>query len=405
MSEVCRTNLPSKTFKKPYKKSTNGCTSCKVRKVKCDETRPSCLQCQKRFADADCCNYEVKPLKAKRAQKNPTTTEMNIHIVAHPASLTSASLVELRLMHHFTKSTCNQTSATLSTPLPWTSIWELDIPQIAFTSDLVLNALFALSALDLSSRCPEDSAMAVASKTYFHKTVVNHRQLVERDDDTYAVPVLLTAVLIAHYTWLSAHLDTMPLSQTFYATKNTFHMCEGIIALTESKPSLIQYKYPRSAPKSYQSSPIKHGEFFQSAVDDLDMLFSEMDDLKNSNHAKTYTVVRNELIGIYHMIALDLTPFVLLEQKIVQFLHSVPRDFVDLAQSNDPPAMALWLRNIVLLELFEKSSTWWIQGSGLCRTGTRAAYSIRSLMPEEHLWTTDWPMKIVNREITLGGSP
>jgi hypothetical protein len=67
-----------------------------------------------------------------------------------------------------------------------------------------------------------------------------------------------------------------------------------------------------------------------------------------------------------------------------------------------PAAMALWLRNIVLLRLFD-SSTWWIQGSGQIRTAARTASGIRALMPKELMWTTEWPMKIVNGDITLEG--
>jgi len=69
---------------------------------------------------------------------------------------------------------------------------------------------------------------------------------------------------------------------------------------------------------------------------------------------------------------------------------------------NSAPAMTLWMRNIVLLELYD-SSSWWIQGPAQCKTGVRAAASICALMPKNLHWTTEWPMKVINKEVTLQG--
>lgn len=108
----------------------------------------------------------------------------------------------------------------MSIPMPWMYVWELDIPQVAFTSDIVLNALFAISAVDLSSRFPEDVEMALASKAYFHKAVTAHRQLVIDDDEESAIPLFLTAVLLVsafspghrqrQYPWSSAKTPGRP---------------------------------------------------------------------------------------------------------------------------------------------------------------------------------------------------
>lgn len=54
--------------RKFHKKSKNGCAHCKRRRVKCDETRPHCLNCKK--MNLDCVYTPVQP----RSRKNSTTT-------------------------------------------------------------------------------------------------------------------------------------------------------------------------------------------------------------------------------------------------------------------------------------------------------------------------------------------
>lgn len=46
--------------RKPHKKTKTGCTSCKRRRIKCDETKPICLRCQKRNLE---CVYIHVPTK------------------------------------------------------------------------------------------------------------------------------------------------------------------------------------------------------------------------------------------------------------------------------------------------------------------------------------------------------
>lgn len=76
-------------------------------------------------------------------------------------------------------------------------MFDVDIPQVAFSSNLVLNALYAISALDLFNRDPQDHAMEHASRFYFQKALVAHRKAIQDQvDDSHSVPVLFTAVLL-----------------------------------------------------------------------------------------------------------------------------------------------------------------------------------------------------------------
>ncbi|PSR99418.1 fungal-specific transcription factor domain-domain-containing protein [Coniella lustricola] len=68
----------------PKKRSRNGCWNCKARKVKCDETRPKCENCQR---TGEACDYSIRLNWEGRKKKNPGFET----ILGHSPSESSAS--------------------------------------------------------------------------------------------------------------------------------------------------------------------------------------------------------------------------------------------------------------------------------------------------------------------------
>jgi hypothetical protein len=79
----------------------------------------------------------------------------------------------------------------------------------------------------------------------------------------------------------------------------------------------------------------------------------------------------------------------------------VPEHFVGLLETDDPIAMALMARNHAVLRLVNDSGAWWIHGDGEWRVSEKAVGGIKALMPTEWLWTMDWPLKVVSKEINI----
>lgn len=52
------TKKPALRKRKPHRKSRSGCRNCKLRRVKCDETRPTCRNC---IGQCVICNYDATP--------------------------------------------------------------------------------------------------------------------------------------------------------------------------------------------------------------------------------------------------------------------------------------------------------------------------------------------------------
>jgi hypothetical protein len=76
-------------------------------------------------------------------------------------------------------------------------MWEIDIPQMAFSSEIVLNALLAISAIHMHTINPAEKALSRASRSYLDRAVKRHRlAMVEVDSET-AEPLLVAAVLVS----------------------------------------------------------------------------------------------------------------------------------------------------------------------------------------------------------------
>lgn len=205
--------------------------------------------------------------------------------------------------------------------VPVNCMWDFDIPMIAFSSDLVLNALFAISALDLSSRNPSDKAVTLASKSYLGKAVAQHRVALANINSQNAIQIIIAAILITHYTWLSAHCR--PIEEPYSAERDTFNMCEGIVALTDMVPVLEKYKHPIIMPKPHTDCGVRNIGFLTSALDDVRNFWETVDvDEVTSSDVEVYERTSRELVDLYHLVAEGSTSNIKLEQAVVTFLHT-----------------------------------------------------------------------------------
>jgi hypothetical protein len=304
-------------------------------------------------------------------------------------------------MHHYTKLTCGQQLLKDMVPILSHPLWEIDIPQMAFSSDIVLNALLAISALNLLSLNPNDRTLALASRSYFDKALTKHRERVPHIESGNAEPLLVAAVLIAHHTWLSAHSSEG--GERYGVPWETFCMCEGIAALVERTPTLSKYTWATRVLKDRSNDYVRHSNFLKSALEDMKLIMEAVDnegfDPEDREAIKATT---EEIIETYYLAAHGSVSFQQIEQASVTLLHRVPERFLGFLRKHHPIALAILARNLSVLALvMEDSKVWWIHGAGEWRVAIKAVWGIHGLMPSEWLWTMAWPMKIISKEIGL----
>ncbi|KAL2858490.1 hypothetical protein BJY01DRAFT_399 [Aspergillus pseudoustus] len=161
--------------RRSHKKSRNGCDQCKRRRVKCDEDRP-CLNCSRRGMD---CTFESRGSATPPGRANDfgILSDIRGRVLAtsdsdvpdpRPSSQDPFRLFNDRLsegtwvpqewtsqdpelMHHYTL----HTSKTFAGRPQMQEIWQVVIPEIAYSYEFLMHGLLGLSALHLACLKPE----------------------------------------------------------------------------------------------------------------------------------------------------------------------------------------------------------------------------------------------------------
>ncbi|KAF2716829.1 hypothetical protein K431DRAFT_323546 [Polychaeton citri CBS 116435] len=121
------------------KKSRNGCTRCKRRRVKCDERLP-CSNCARR--------NEACSLLTSQSSPASTTAQSSTGID------TSDWLQDLELMHHYALE--DQVFGTERRPRVQ-EIWRKVVPELAAKHPFLMHSILALSAIHIAKQRPAES--------------------------------------------------------------------------------------------------------------------------------------------------------------------------------------------------------------------------------------------------------
>ncbi|KUJ15864.1 uncharacterized protein LY89DRAFT_587101 [Mollisia scopiformis] len=394
--------------RRSFKKSRRGCRTCKARK--CDEVHPICSNCSKRFPGLKSCDFEPfvevtgqggETLRPRKRTRNTVEDSLQASFAPHPTGLTPegrSRLLELKLMHHYTNVTCTQ--------LPdgelaeGRRVWSVDIPRLAFQSDLVLNALFGISALHYSALTPKDPVLPYAATFYFDKVVRNHRIALANVDRGSAEAVLATAILICHHTWISAHSTT---SDGLYEVPlQTYYMARGIQALFDQMWPWLRgsaYLWYIERQPIMASGEIAHQtEWATNVQEDLARVSDtfEDDDVSTEDkiiYEKTVAELSSMCCAISNSVSQQQ-----LQRRVATMPVRLPGRFLELIELKDPRALGLLARNLALLKVI--NTVWWLHGLEPSQLVTETSFAgIAGMLPNEWLWIMAWPAKVISGEM------
>lgn len=453
--------------RKAYQKSRGGCRRCKARKVKvgkpcywstysrlltlsllqCDEVRPLCGNCSRLYPNIVNCHFD--PVIVPKKNSNSSQARSSQRWAQHQSSLQSniaflpseisdsgpTQILQLRLMHHYTQWTCNQSSDIQRGQLY--GMWEFHMPQMAFESGLVLNALLAISALHLRALLPNDQALTYAARHYFDKAISEHRRLLNRVDAGNAESLLAAAILLTYHTWLASHQPNF--NGPYQLPLQVYYMAQGILALSNhitpwlqqsngsfwwnesasqerNNPckTMMPWMHPSNDDVLYKQKSTeignnipRHKQFLESGRQDLSLLSKSINNEVITPEKKVaYKLVVGELENIYVLLSTSVyegwSPNItMLHRRIINMPIRTPSAFLRALAQQKPIAMALLARSIALLKLIDAKSAWWIHGSREWSVAENAVQGIRGIMPAEWTWTMAWPLKVVTGEICL----
>ncbi|OAP64202.1 hypothetical protein AYL99_00174 [Fonsecaea erecta] len=118
------------------RKSHDGCITCKIRKLKCDEQRPACKRCQ---TTGRKCDGYIDP-RAKGFWS--PSTNLAIVQVQTPSTYASFTQVEVQSFEFFVRRVVPYCSRTVDE-----HFWRLLLPQLSHSDPVIWDAVIALSSL------------------------------------------------------------------------------------------------------------------------------------------------------------------------------------------------------------------------------------------------------------------
>lgn len=321
-------------------------------------------------------------------------------VSVRPATLEANNILALRLMHHYTVTfDVNQSLSLSKKDLLARNLWKVEIPSIAFTSEVVLNALLGISAWHLWSLNPDDEQLITASRIYFgHALKLQRLALQQTGAKRDLPPVFIASIILAHLSWLLSHSDEHADTQP--SVMATFYLCSGMRSLT-TKVSPDWSKFGSLGLENVLETPFQPSSqerFMAEAAQDNNALLTYIQNVAVKRESKeVYHQVLRGLWCVYTLVMDDCVDVTTKEHTVVSHLHRVPPSFIQLLLCKEPLALALLARTYALLALMRNVSTaWYIHGAGKFPMYIRTVRSIQKLLTPEWMWVMDWPKRLIS---------
>ncbi|KAJ5553407.1 C6 transcription factor [Penicillium frequentans] len=226
--------------RRSHRKSRAGCLACKRRKVKCDEGKPSCANCERHGVP---CSFvgTVEPVRLEHEAASPAisarhdgaaeTASPSIGL-SQATSTSSLPVFDMELLHHYMTSTCY----TLSRIPSIQAIYRDEVPRVGFTMPAVLHAMLAVAALHLARTDPSRRDSCIAQAHMHHQTAV---QSVTPNIPTLASDNGVALFLFSSLTCISA-CASIPSERSFLVLFEQGRLANWVLLFRGTK-TVIEY--------------------------------------------------------------------------------------------------------------------------------------------------------------------
>ncbi|KAI1173118.1 hypothetical protein F4777DRAFT_463765 [Nemania sp. FL0916] len=406
------------SLKLRLRKSRHGCRTCKQRKIKCDEARPVCGNCARRYYDVERCDYPLASATHRRTRQSGSDSEsaespgqpalLSPGIVTRPASISSdhsQRQLEMRLMYHYTQFTAMQLPATYGYSSK--ELWLDRVPQMAFESDLLLDSVLTVAALHMQDLMPEDHKLGMAVNHYLDRTLAKHRHSLGCIENTLAEPLFLTAFMLCITSWQISHRKSAA-SEMYRIPSNVFALVRGCCALHRQydgwlaragyDPGAVWFTVPGT-----NFAETDHPLLQEVREDVANLLEAFHVNTMPPDEASAYEDTAGCVVNLYEALVAQESNTILQRLVFTMAVRMKSRYDVEVAmlEAGQPLALALYARILAVLGFIEH--LWWSRGP-LTHNRDVLHYSINgisNMMPLRSSWAMEWPLKVVSGEIKL----
>jgi hypothetical protein len=300
------------------------------------------------------------------------------------SNLVASRSLELKLLHHFTA----RTSQTFSDTEPQKLAWQIDIPELAYDAQYLMDAILAVSALHMRSVNPNDQSLIHASHGYMASALAQYSTLLNSGlSELNAEALFSTSALIAFQASASRRFDHENGAGQYALPLAWFHSFQGVKTVV-----MAAWPWLRTSDKVH---PIINAQPALELILDPEhkMFFSPLLEGLGKHLESFPENSRNETQQAYeHAVAfINWAHAKPTRNRILGFAATVSRRYVELLCQHDPLAMVIAACFFALTKVVD--NVWWLEG-----VAKREVNGILSLMPSEWWEKMEWPTRIANHE-------
>jgi hypothetical protein len=292
--------------------------------------------------------------------------------------------LELKLLHHFTART-SQTFADTDTQK---MAWQIDIPELAYNAQYLMDAILAVSALHMRSVNPEDQSLIRASHGYMASALAQYSSLLNSGlSELNAEALFSTSALIAFQASASRRFEYKNGAGEYFLPLAWFHSFQGVKTVV-----MAAWQWLRNSDKVHpiiNAQPAldlildpEHKSFFSPLLENVGKHLESFPENSRQETRQAYE----------HAVAfLNWAHQRPTRNRILGFAATVSRRYVELLGQQDPLAMVIAACFFALTKVVD--DIWWLDG-----VAKREVNGILTLMPSEWWEKMEWPVRIANHE-------
>ena len=348
-------------LKRSHKKSRLGCTSCKLRKVKCDETRPVCRSCRLRRTK---CEYEHVTLRKNLSSETPTLPTSSLLVRSDTTKMASISnepqfclpsidSVDMKLLWFYTSATYKSLSYTDDKQSPMDDMLQTVVVQHAFEASFLMDSILELASLHMQSlgQAPESPRALV----YRVRSFEGYRKAIEDAHPKTYGALLANSVL---RPILSTQFFREPTYKDLYIV-DWMLLWRGI-------PSILRITSASSIANSgmgplFSRPPLDPEVSLAAIPKQLLLMVSFIDhDDDDASEMQTYQESLRALGSLFETLKTGIDSIMVL--RITTWSTIAPPRLLELAQARRPRALVILAHYATFLKLLQ--DIWWLVGVG-----------------------------------------
>ncbi|KAL2073311.1 hypothetical protein VTL71DRAFT_10635 [Oculimacula yallundae] len=389
----------------PIGKADSGAKYAKHERLRwCDERRPVCGPCIKRFPnpEEECCFEALSPPPTRAHSSSSASPASLADAITNTLNRHAARAMELRLFHHYSISTCH--TMPLVEEDAGREMWFVTVPAAAFEHPFVYTAVLAIAALHLLGDNPNDVCLQTATYQYMDESLSGYRNALVNINSENAAPIFTAALLLSMNARLR-HISHGSNALPYTLPLHYLHLQLGIRQVYFETDEFIRgssvRRYVDLRRDLKPKIPLDSAGMFSTGVNSRgfqfppDPFLSSWESLSVvPERTSIYATTLAYLSGLKDGIGFD-EEMRWIQRRLGWLTIGLPREFIGFLEEGDPLAIVILARFYALLKYIDEP--WWMKG-----TPEFEVRGMAGLVGDDWAWAMEWPLEVLEVAVWVG---